>query len=236
MSETLNMGLPLVQPSQAQKHVTVNEALVRLDALGQMVLASRTVTTPPVTPVEGIAYIVPAGAVGDWTGADGEIAIHVNGGWAMVTPQAGWRGWVSDEGTQVAFDGVTWVAGLGAASANGAGTSVRVIEVDHTLTAGATSDTAPVIPAQSLVIGVTARVLTTITGAATGWRLGVAGSDDRYGTGLGLAAGSWARGLTGSPLAYYSDTALRLSGEGGDFASGDVRLAVHVMELALPRI
>mgnify|MGYP001796473623 CR=1 FL=1 len=46
MSETLNMGLPLVQPSQAQKHVTVNEALVRLDALGQMVLASRALPSP----------------------------------------------------------------------------------------------------------------------------------------------------------------------------------------------
>ena len=160
----------------------------------------------------------------------------MNAGWAIVTPQAGWQGWLADEGTMAAVDGTTWVAGLGAVSANGAGTSVRVIELDHTLTAGGTSDTAPVIPAQSSVIGVTARVLTTISGSAAAWRLGVAGSDDRYGTGLGLAAGSWARGLTGTPLAYYSDTPLRLSGEGGDFSDGTVRLAVHVMKLALPRI
>ena len=49
MSETTQLGLPLLQPAQAQKHVTVNEALVRLDGLTQLVLASATVTAPPVS-------------------------------------------------------------------------------------------------------------------------------------------------------------------------------------------
>ena len=30
---TARLGLPLLQPAQAQKHVTVNEALMRLDGL-----------------------------------------------------------------------------------------------------------------------------------------------------------------------------------------------------------
>lgn len=53
MSETARLGLPLVQGGQAQKHVTVNEAFQRIDALGQMVLASRGVVTPPVSPAPG---------------------------------------------------------------------------------------------------------------------------------------------------------------------------------------
>jgi hypothetical protein len=36
MTETANLALPLVQPAQAQKHVTVNEALARLDGLTQL--------------------------------------------------------------------------------------------------------------------------------------------------------------------------------------------------------
>ena len=33
MSDSLNLNLPYVEAAQAQKHVTVNEALSRLDAL-----------------------------------------------------------------------------------------------------------------------------------------------------------------------------------------------------------
>ncbi|MDU8945702.1 DUF2793 domain-containing protein [Ovoidimarina sediminis] len=238
MTETPMLGLPLVQPSQAQKHVTVNEALARIDALGQLVIASRATSTPPSAPEEGTVHAVPAGAVNAWAGQEGQLALFLNGGWAFIAARAGWQGWIADEGTPALFDGSVWVAGTGAASPNGAASTLRVIEADHTVGAGAISDTGALIPAQSLVIGITGRVLTTITGTATSWRLGIGGvSDDRYGSGLGLSAGSWARGLTSSPLAYYSDTALTLTGEGGAFdgAGGIVRLAVHVIELALPR-
>ena len=98
MTETPILGLPLVQPSQAQKHVTVNEALARIDALGQLVIASRTVAIPPAGPGEGAVYAVPQGAVNAWSGRDGQTALFLNGGWAFLTPQAGWRGWIADEG------------------------------------------------------------------------------------------------------------------------------------------
>ena len=35
MASTAQLALPLVAPAQAQKHVTVNEALARLDAAAQ---------------------------------------------------------------------------------------------------------------------------------------------------------------------------------------------------------
>jgi hypothetical protein len=88
-----------------------------------------------------------------------------------------------------------------------------------------------------VVFGITGIVLSDIMGTATSWRLGIdAISDNRYGSSLGLTTGSWLRGITSQPLAYYSDTSLRLTGEGGDFAAGSVRLAVHIAELGLPRL
>ena len=238
MTETPTLGLPLVQPSQAQKHVTVNEALARIDALGQMVLASRTEATPPSNAAEGAVYAVPAAAVNAWAGQEGRIALFLNGGWAFLTPKTGWQGWIADEGTTATFDGGDWVAGTGAVSPGGAASTLRIIEADHTVLAGASSETSALIPAQSLVLGVTGRVLSAVTGSASTWRLGIAGvSDNRYGSGLGVTAGSWVRGLTSSPLAYYSETALTLTGEGGSFdgAGGVVRFAVHVLELTPPK-
>ncbi|MCZ4352271.1 DUF2793 domain-containing protein [Roseovarius aestuarii] len=41
------LGLPYLQPSQAQKHVTHNEALQRLDALVQLSVVALNVETPP---------------------------------------------------------------------------------------------------------------------------------------------------------------------------------------------
>lgn len=236
MSSTSALGLPLVQPSQAQKHVTVNEAFTRLDALTQMTLSSRSQVVPPGAPGEGAAYAVPAGATDLWSGQDGQVAIFANGGWVFLAPRIGWRAWVEDEGVSATFDGADWVVGAASISPNGAGFGMRVIEIDHGIGAGATSDTVPVIPAQSVVFGVTGLVLADITGTATSWRLGISGvSDNRYGSGLGLGTGSWLRGITSEPLAYYADTALTLTGEGGDFADGTVRLAIHIAELGLPR-
>lgn len=236
MGSTTKLGLPLVQAAQAQKHVTVNEALGRLDAMVGLTLVSRSQTAPPTTSADGDSYGVPVGAVNAWQGQEGAIAVFANGGWDFVLPTVGRSAWIADEGYAATFDGVDWIVGLGAVSGNGAGLVHRVIELDHTVLAGPSSTTTLVIPANALVYGVTGRVLSTIGGTATSWQLGIDGvSADRYGSGLGLVAGSWARGITSAPLAYYADTALTLTGEGGDFSGGVVRLAVHVCELTLPR-
>jgi len=88
-----------------------------------------------------------------------------------------------------------------------------------------------------MVIGVTARVIADITGAGvTGWRLGVAGADDRYGSSIGLAKDSVLNGVTGAPVAYYADTPLLISAEGGAFDGGQVRLAAHYILLTPPEI
>ena len=52
MSDTYQFGLPLVQAAQAQKHVTVNEALTRLDAVAQMRVKADDWEIPSANPVE----------------------------------------------------------------------------------------------------------------------------------------------------------------------------------------
>jgi hypothetical protein len=236
MSETANLRLPLVQAAQAQKHVTVNEALWRLDAVSQLVLASRTLADAPLSPPAGATYAIPTGAGGAWAGQEGRIALAVNGGWEFIEPHAGWRGWIEDEGLTAIHDGGGWAAGAAAVSPSGAGLAFRVVEHDHPVSTGSVSVTPPLLPADSIVFGLTGRVLLDLGGTAASFRIGIGGeSPDRYGSGIGTQAGSWFRGVTGTPLAYYSDTALTITGEGGGFAGGLVRIAVHLAELGLPR-
>lgn len=234
MTDTRNLGLPLLQPAQAQKHVTVNEALVRLDALAQAALLSRSATVPPAEAQPGSAYAVPAGATGDWAGAGGQIAVAANGGWEFVEPRRGWRAWIADEHRAALHDGEAWRAEAVALSAGGAVSCFRIVEFDHVLGAGPISTAAGAIPAGVMVFAVAARVVEGISGSLTSWALGSPGSPDRYGSGMGLAAGAYARGLLGAPMAVYADEALLFTAEGGAFAGGTVRVAIHVYEPGLP--
>ncbi|MEM8986474.1 MAG: DUF2793 domain-containing protein [Pseudomonadota bacterium] len=232
-----NFNFPYLAPAQAQKHVTVNETVRMLDALTHLAVLSRNDVDPPSSPANGDRYLVGASATGAWAGRDGAIAAYQDGAWAFFTPQAGWRAYVVDENIAVLYTGAAWTiepyGGVAAESANGAALTLNLAEVDHTLSAGATSDTGAIIPDRAVVFGVTARVLTSITGIAS-WDLGVAGATDRYGTGIGAAQGSTVNGVSGQPVAYYGATALRLTANGGAFSGGVVRLAVHYVLLTVP--
>jgi hypothetical protein len=233
MSETPNLSLPLVQPAQAQKHVTVNEALARLDGLARLVLVSVGETVPPVGAAEGDAYGVPVGAVNDWAGQAGSVAVRVNGGWVFVPARRGWRAMVLDRGEAALFDGTAWRFGALTLSPGGSSMAMRVLEADVTLTPGANVTASLAFPARAIAFGVTGRVLSAITGTAASWALGVAGELGRFGSGLGLSVNSWVNG-PGAPQVTWEPTPLVLSAEGGDFAGGTVRLALHFAELVLP--
>lgn len=98
------LALPLLMPSQAQKHVTHNEALQRLDALVQLSVISRVYTAPPAGASEGDCYVVPAGATGDWSGQADALALFQAGGWQLIPPGAGWIAYVQDEAQLVRYD------------------------------------------------------------------------------------------------------------------------------------
>lgn len=112
MDRTPNLDLPYILPSQAQKHVTHNEAIRTLDAVVQLSVADRDLAVPPISPDEGDRFIIAAGASGDWAGREGEIAAWQDGAWAFFEPQEGWLAWVAAEDVVVAWDGTAWtVAG-----------------------------------------------------------------------------------------------------------------------------
>lgn len=109
MTETATpkLALPLLLAAQAQKHVTHNEALLRLDATAQIAVLDRTLTAPPVSPGDGDAYLVATGATGDWVGRDGSLAVWASG-WRFVTVAAGWLAYVVAEDAWIYHDGTVW--------------------------------------------------------------------------------------------------------------------------------
>ncbi len=234
MTDTTQLGLPLLQAAQAQKHVTVNEALARLDGLVLLTIQSQSLATPPVVAVEGNCYGVPLGGVNEWAGQDGKLAIVRNGGWDFATPKRGWRALILDEGTQALHDGANWRSGMVTLSSHNAGMGLKVAEIDHVIGAGTVSTTANLIPPNAVMIGATARVTAAITGTLASWQLGNPGAVGRYGSGLGLGVNAFARGVLGQPTAFYAATPMQLDAAGGSFAGGTVRIAVHFMDITLP--
>ncbi|KUF08957.1 DUF2793 domain-containing protein [Pseudoponticoccus marisrubri] len=94
MSETTaRLELPLMSASQAQKHVTHNEALALLDGMVQLVLSEVEASVPPALPGEGTVYALGAAPAGDWAGQAHMLAQWQGGQWLFFAPQPGWRAW-----------------------------------------------------------------------------------------------------------------------------------------------
>lgn len=231
---TSRYGLPLMQAAQAQKHVTLNESLMRLDGVANLVLQQLGRTTPPDPAIDGMCYGIGTGAVNAWAGQAGKIAIASGGGWVFVQPTAGLRARNLATGRDAIHNGKIWVEGALTLSPTGAGMVANMAEADVTLTAGASVTTTLVIPAASMVIGVTGRVLQAVAGTAVSWTLGTAGAPDRFGKDLGKPVGSWVRGMLGAPMTYFDPAPLVVTATGGTFTGGKLRLAVHWWELRLP--
>lgn len=108
--ETTRLRLPFLAAGQAQKHVTVNETLLRLDALVQLSALSATLSAQPSAPDDGDVYLLPTGKTGaDWSAmADGALAYYRDGVWEELTPRLGWRCYVEDTKALLARDASDW--------------------------------------------------------------------------------------------------------------------------------
>lgn len=242
---TTNLLLPYILASQAQKHVTHNEALRLLDGLVNLTVEDRSRSAPPANPVEGAAYLVAAGATGLWAGWSGDIALWADGAWMRLPARIGWQAWVIAEQLMLVRLAEGWVtldAAMGllvrGASTDltegplGSRTRAAVIEATATGLSGSSVSTALTIPAGALVIGVSARVTTAINGAI-GFALGIAGEPSAFGAGFGIGAGSLAQ-LPIPPRAFALATPVRVSAEGGSFTGGALRLACHTLSIGAP--
>jgi hypothetical protein len=89
---TPRLDLPFIESAQAQKHVTHNEALERLDIMVQLRVQQFEATVPATSPVNGQSWALGTTPTGVWAGHGGQIASYVGEGWYFITPGPGWRG------------------------------------------------------------------------------------------------------------------------------------------------
>ncbi|WP_298747794.1 DUF2793 domain-containing protein [uncultured Brevundimonas sp.] len=110
--QTARLGLPYLAAGQMQKHVTLNEALTRLDAVVQTAVVSRTASDQPAAPADGALYILPAGATGPvWAGQPAGALLRAEaGGWSVVAAPEGLIALVLDAGEVVVRSGGGWLA------------------------------------------------------------------------------------------------------------------------------
>lgn len=102
------LSMPFLLPAQAQKHVTHNEALSRLDALVQAAALSRGLTEPPASVQAGDCYVLPANPTGVWAGRAHALAVHDGVAWTFLAPRPGWRVHVTGEGVGLVWTGSAW--------------------------------------------------------------------------------------------------------------------------------
>ncbi|WP_421731215.1 DUF2793 domain-containing protein [Brevundimonas sp.] len=112
------LGLPYLAAGQLQKHVTLNEALTRLDSLVHARVVSRTTAGQPSAPEDGALYLLPASATGSaWASQPSGAMMRAElGSWSVVAMADGLIVWVEDEGVALVRHGGAWRllgAGLG---------------------------------------------------------------------------------------------------------------------------
>ena len=110
MSTSPRLQLPFIAPSQAQKHVTLNDSLRKIDLMAQAKILSRATPAQPAAPNEGDIYILPANPAGpDWEHlSENMLAMFTDGYWDSLAPQIGFRVWNEETARVIIFDGVNW--------------------------------------------------------------------------------------------------------------------------------
>lgn len=222
MATTSNYGITLVEQAQAQKEVTINQAITALDALVGNSVADKDLATPPGSPTPGIMYIIAASPTGAWAGKATQLT-YFDQIWRFIVPQTNQRVWVADENTHYRFNGTAWVAisgGGGGSSSFDAITSgtnttaTMVVDTGASITAsGSGTITATALPASgltgtTLASGITASSLTSV-GTLTG--LSVAGT----GTITSTSASALAVGANGATNPAFNVSAATASQVGG---------------------
>ncbi|MEM7494320.1 MAG: DUF2793 domain-containing protein [Pseudomonadota bacterium] len=107
---TPRLGLPYLLPNQAQKHVTVNESLRRLDALVLAAIEGQDANEPSLSPNEGESWLTGSSPTGLWQNMPNRLVFWADGAWHFEVPQAGWRVYDKSESQLVIYDGTSWTA------------------------------------------------------------------------------------------------------------------------------
>jgi hypothetical protein len=114
----------------------------------------------------------------------------------------------------------------------GASTVIGIASALLATTSGSSVSATDLIPANSVVLGVSARVVAEVTGA-TDFDIGDGSTVDRFGDGIAVAAGT----VSADPIVpepYAAATDVVLTANGGNFTAGSVRVSVHYIALSAP--
>ncbi len=109
MSITPRLNLPYIMPAQAQKHVTHNEALIRLDGIVQLSCIELARETPPETPNQNDRYCIGLNPNGVWQNKANQIAVYQDKAWMFYRPNEGWTAWMQDQHAHYIFTNGDWV-------------------------------------------------------------------------------------------------------------------------------
>ncbi|WP_307088936.1 DUF2793 domain-containing protein [Sphingomonas faeni] len=109
---TSRLALPLLQPGQAQKETTHNEALTLLDLAVQASVVAVGTNVPPVAPTPGSTWIVGTAPTGGWAEQARAIAGWTSSGWRFLAGREGMTVWSIADGQPARFGAGTWTLGV----------------------------------------------------------------------------------------------------------------------------
>ncbi|MBM6576767.1 DUF2793 domain-containing protein [Microvirga sp. SRT01] len=112
METTARLGMPLIEPGQAQKEMVHNEALTLLDAGVQSSVLAAGVDVPPSVPMPGQCWIVGHVPEGSWAGNASSIAMWTEGGWRFLRPTEGWSVWDASAQQVLRYVAGSWETGI----------------------------------------------------------------------------------------------------------------------------
>ena len=111
MANTPKLTIPYMTASQAQKEVTHNEGMNRIDTMCQLRVQAIQFT-PPGSPVNGQAWIIGGGtATGVWATRETQIAAWYDG-WLFFPAQTGMLAFNAGDSNYYSFNGTGWVISL----------------------------------------------------------------------------------------------------------------------------
>lgn len=109
MSSSVRLSLPYLAASQAQKHVTHNEALLMLDVLVQLSVEDVDAETPPEAPEQGEVWALGLSPTGAWADNPLALAAWIDAAWVFFAPQPGWLALNKADSTVRTWSEQAWV-------------------------------------------------------------------------------------------------------------------------------
>lgn len=110
---TARHALPNLFVGQAQKEITHNEALARVDALLHPAVQA-TLAGPPAAPgdeSDGLCWLIAPAATGAWLGKSGQIARWSAGSWRYLLPVEGMDIWHLADQVRYFYNNGDWASG-----------------------------------------------------------------------------------------------------------------------------